>query len=89
MSTPRDFQAFNARKPVAHLRFRDVETWQRAELAAAKAGLTMSAWLHSLVTKAVNDGTTSKRNGATHNALATERAASPVRNARTRVRRDE
>lgn len=53
---PQDFVEINARKPVAHVRFHDVEEWQAVVRAAELRGLTLNAFLRIVAIEAAHHG---------------------------------
>lgn len=75
MSTPRDFKAFNARKPVAAVRFASVEEWALVSNAARARGLSLCAFLRDVsIREAVQSGS-EQGNTKAHRAVVTKRSA--------------
>lgn len=64
-----DFTAYNARKPVAHVRFVNVDEWALVVSAAARRGLTVNAYLRTVAIEAAHDGNQSS-NSKTYRTLA-------------------
>lgn len=65
-----DFREFNARKPVAHVRFRDVDEWALVVSAAARSGLKLNAYLRTVALEHALHGNQQSDRKA-HRALAT------------------
>jgi hypothetical protein len=64
----RDFNAFNARLPVAHVRFRNVDEWQLVVSEAARRGISINALIRILAVEGSSGNQSS--NTKTHRALA-------------------
>ena len=68
-----DHNEFNRRKPVLHVRFRDVDEWALVVDAAARRGLTLCGYLRTIALEDASHGSQS-RNRETYRALATPRS---------------
>jgi hypothetical protein len=74
VSKPRDFQAFNAEKPVATVRFACRADWLLVVHEAARRGLTLSTYLRTVAIEGANSGRQQNHQQA-NRALATKRSA--------------
>jgi hypothetical protein len=71
-AVPRDYQAYNARRPVAHVRFSNPDEWALVVSAAARRGQTLNAYLRTIALEVSADGNQSSNTKADR-ALASTR----------------
>ena len=74
MSSTRDFKAFNARLPVAAVRFQSRDEWLLVVNEAQRRGISLSALLRTLAIEGAARGRVSSHQQA-HRTLATKRTA--------------
>ena len=67
---PRDYAAYNARRPVAHVRFGNADEWALVVSAAARRGITVNRYLRTVALEDASHGN-QQSDRQTHRALAT------------------